>query len=140
MRAKVRLAPIASASRDAHRQADKRSTIALIDPGSDHSIIHFELLPPAIQLEVKAYLDGKATNNHNIQLHHQVVMKTVSGETVADTLSLTLQATIGHWTGPLDVIVLNELPNERFIIGADFINANNATLTYGEGQEKLTLR
>jgi uncharacterized protein (DUF2249 family) len=140
MRAKVQLAPIAKFSRDVHNQIDKRRITALIDPGSDHSIIQFDHLPTAIQLEIKLFLENKIPNNHNIQLNKNAVVKTVNGESVADTMSITLQIKIGRWQGPINLIVLDELSNEKFIIGADFLRENEAVISLKENGDKLSLK
>jgi hypothetical protein len=54
------------------------------------------MLPLTIQQDIKAYIHNKNTpNKHNIRLHRHSVVKTVNGETVADSISLSLNMTNG---------------------------------------------
>jgi transposase InsO family protein len=132
MRAKVCLATIASTGRDGHKTGLKRNAVALIDPGSDRSLISFDQLPKQVQIEARSFIDNPNQNNvHNIRLHNYAVIKTVNSETVADSFSITLNVTIGRWHGPIDVIVLQEDLNEKLIIGADFLNQHGAQLSFG---------
>lgn len=141
MRARVRLSPLVNADRDPHKQGHTRNQIALIDPGSDHSLIQFDLLPASIQRDIQAFNQDRHTPNlHNLRLHQHSVVKTINGEQVADSISITLNATIGRWHGPLEFIVLTELQNERFIIGSDFLIRHDAELSLAKEKEEMRLR
>lgn len=130
MRAKIRLSTISGTSRDAHRSDEKRATQALIDSGSDHSLIKFDLLPRAVQIDIDNYMNANGHNRHNIKLHKHAVIKTINGETISDTISITLFIRIGEWCGPIDLIVLQDIPHEPFIIGSDFLDINKAKVDY----------
>ena len=79
------------------------------------------------------------TNKHNIKQYKHSVINTINSKVVADTISLTLKIKIGQWYGPIELIVLEQMKNTKFIIGADFLKEHNAVLNLKKGQESLSL-
>jgi hypothetical protein len=140
MRAKVCLEQLSKFGLDSHRNGQQRRLTALVDPGSDHTMIEKSCLPPTILQDIYCYLNDKNYPNlHNVRLHKHSVVNTVNGQSQCDTISITVKAVIGKWHGVLELIVLETMNNEKFILGADFLNNYKANLQFGQGKESLFL-
>ena len=73
-----------------------RFTNALIDSGTDNSIIRHEELPEIVKCEIKKLNDyPRSPNNFNIKLHRNVLVSTINNETMVNTVTLTLMVKIG---------------------------------------------
>lgn len=120
---------------------------ALIDPGSDRSIINITQLPTSVQAHLRRFLaDPSSPNPFNICLHRDVRISTITGETTHDCVSLTTRIQIGDWTGDVDFLVFINSTNtalssssNSIILGADFIRHNQIALDYSIKNEKITI-
>lgn len=109
-----------------------RRVTALIDPGSDKSIISFYCLPQYIQFKIKQFQNNPhAKNPFNIRIHNNIRICTITNDIKQDCISLTAQVELGEWTGDCDFIVLSKLKNHSLILGADFFKRHQAVIDYG---------
>lgn len=139
MRARTTIKPI-TIGRDKHKNGHSRPLMALIDPGSNHSMIQEDQLPPTLQQEIKLFLaDPKRPNNHNIRLHKHSVLNTINGKSINDTITINVRIQIAKWQGDIELVVLQNMANEKFILGADFLNTHNANISYDKNAQKMCL-
>lgn len=118
-----------------------RQAIALIDPGSDKSLISFNSLPHFLQLKIKHFQNNpSAKNQFNFKIHNNIRICTITGEVKQDCFSLTALVQIGSWHGECDFIVLPHLKNHSVILGADFVRQHQATLDFSAGHEQIRFR
>lgn len=121
-----------------------RQVTALIDPGSERSIINTTHLPTQVQDHLRRFqADPSQPNPFNIRLHRDVRISTVTSETIQDCVSLTTRIRLGDWTGDVDFLILNSFTgtssSASIILGADFIRRHQISLNYELNNEKIDI-
>lgn len=116
----------------------KSTVLALIDPGSDNSIIELGMLPKHVQHEIEKFRTNRRPQNSlNIKLHKNCRIKTINSDNVVDCVSVMLNVHLDKWSGECDFIVLDSMNNEKIILGADFITRHEASLSYLRNKEQI---
>ena len=116
MRVRTKLAALDTNSSDNGRS---RPVIALIDPGSDRSIVQLNQLPSYIQNKLRKFQTRpSAPNPLNIRLHKDLRICTITNEIVQDCISLVLNVQLDNWSGECQFLVVKSLKAEQAILGA----------------------
>jgi len=138
MRARGQIRPIDS------EQYNSRNSSAhvelLVDPGSTHSLIELSRLPLIVQKQIALFRENKSTpNNLNIRLHGETSITTLNKTETQECFSVMLMVQLGQWHGECEFIVLESMVNEKAILGADFMKRHQATLSFIENKQSITV-
>lgn len=117
-----------------------RHVTALIDPGSDRSIISRHQLPTLVQRQLQHFQSSPSSPNPcNIRFHQSLRISTVTAETTQDCASLTTTIRLGDWSGDCDFLIFEHYTGPSLILGADFIRQNQLTIDFSSNNEKIVV-